>query len=152
MGTAEPVRAVVGAPAFDPTGLVELHPHADPETWLLENPGWLSGGAYRWFRDELAKGPRTRVAERAGAAGSGWVRRRRLGPALAGAMAPEWNPRARAGWFGVTPAHGRAHLVRSLLEGNALALRDVLEAIAGAGYRPREVVCVGGGARARLNL
>ena len=53
LGTAEPVCAVVGAPAHDPTGVVELHPHADPETWLLENPGWLSGGAYRWFRDEL---------------------------------------------------------------------------------------------------
>ena len=53
MGTAEPVCAVVGEPAHDPTGLVELHPHADPDTWLLENPGWLSGGAYRWFRDEL---------------------------------------------------------------------------------------------------
>ena len=45
LGTAEPVCAVVGEPAFDPTGVVELHPHADPETWLLENPGWLSGGA-----------------------------------------------------------------------------------------------------------
>ena len=53
LGTAEPVCAVVGEPAHDPTGVVELHPHADPDTWLLENPGWLSGGAYRWFRDEL---------------------------------------------------------------------------------------------------
>ena len=46
---------MVGEPAHDPTGVVELHPHADPETWLLENPGWLSGGAYRWFRDELGE-------------------------------------------------------------------------------------------------
>ena len=53
LGTAEPVCAVVASPAHDPTGVVELHPHADPDTWLLENPGWLSGGAYRWFRDEL---------------------------------------------------------------------------------------------------
>ncbi len=160
MGTAEPVCAVVAAPAHDPTGLVELHPHADPQTWLLENPGWLSGGAYRWFRDELG-GPEAAqakesgadvyellnaLAERAppGAGGVSWV------PALAGAMAPEWNARARAGWFGVTAAHGRAHLARALLEGNALALRDVIEAIAGAGHAPSEVVCVGGGAKGRL--
>jgi sugar (pentulose or hexulose) kinase len=51
-------------------------------------------------------------------------------------MAPEWNARARAGWFGMTAAHGRAHLARALLEGNALALRDVIEAIAGAGHAP----------------
>ena len=160
MGTAEPVCAVVAEPAHDPTGLVELHPHADPESWLLENPGWLSGGAYRWFRDELG-GPEAAaaaesgadvyellnaLAERAapGAGGVSWV------PALAGAMAPEWNSRARAGWLGMTAAHGRAHLARALLEGNALALRDVIEAIRGAGHPPSEIVCVGGGAKGRL--
>jgi xylulokinase len=160
MGTAEPVCAVVAAPAHDPSGLVELHPSADPDTWLLENPGWLSGGAYRWFRDELG-GPETaraaadgldvyellnELAQCAppGADGVTWV------PALAGAMAPEWNANARAGWFGVTAAHHRAHLARALLEGNALALRDVIDAIAAAGHPPREIVCVGGGAKGRL--
>jgi xylulokinase len=160
MGTAEPVCAVVAEPAHDPTGLVELHPHADAETWLLENPGWLSGGAYRWFRDELGTPETERAAHDGadvyellnalaegappGAGGVCWI------PALAGAMAPEWNARARAGWFGVTAAHGRAHLARALLEGNALALRDVIDAIAAAGHAPREVVCVGGGAKGRL--
>jgi xylulokinase len=162
MGTAEPVCAVVGEPADDPTGVVELHPHADPDTWLLENPGWLSGGAYRWFRDELGGPEAARAAATgadvyellnelaedapAGADGVSWV------PALAGAMAPEWNAAARAGWFGMTAAHGRAHLARALLEGNALALRDVIEAIAGAGHAPSELVCVGGGAKGRLLL
>jgi len=160
MGTAEPVCAVVAEPAHDPTGLVELHPHADPDTWLLENPGWLSGGAYRWFRDELG-GPEAATAAESGAdvyellnalaecappgaGGVSWV------PALAGAMAPEWNSHARAAWFGMTAAHGRAHLARALLEGNALALRDVIEAIAAAGHAPSQVVCVGGGAKGRL--
>ena len=67
-------------------------------------------------------------------------------------MAPEWNADARAGWFGLTASHGRAHLARALLEGNAHALRDVIEAIAGAGHAPTEVVCVGGGAHGRLLL
>ena len=163
LGTAEPVCAVVATPAHDPTGVTELHPHADPDTWLLENPGWLSGGAYRWFRDEFGAPESARAAETgadvydllnalaeqapAGADGVLWV------PALAGAMAPEWNPRARAIWFGLTAAHGRSHLARALVEGNALALRDVIEAIAGTGAdAPREVVCVGGGARGRLLL
>ena len=70
LGTAEPVCAVVGEPAHDESGVVELHPHADPETWLLENPGWLSGGAYRWFRDELGRA-------RDGARGAGRLRRLR---------------------------------------------------------------------------
>jgi xylulokinase len=160
MGTAEPVCAVVAEPALDPTGVVELHPSADRDTWLLENPGWLSGGAYRWFRDELGGPESARAAADGldvyellnelaqcappGADGVTWV------PALAGAMAPEWNANARAGWFGITAAHHRAHLARALLEGNALALRDVIEAIAAAGHPPREIVCVGGGAKGRL--
>jgi xylulokinase len=160
MGTAEPVCAVTTGPALDPDGVTELHPHADPDGWLLENPGWLSGGAYRWFRDELGSVEAARAAATggdvyellndlaagapAGADGVLWV------PALAGATAPEWNADARAGWFGLTAAHGRAHLARALLEGNAFALRDVLEAIRAAGQEPAELVCVAGGARGDL--
>lgn len=160
MGTAEPVCAVAPAPALDPEGVTELHPHADPGAWLLENPGWLSGGAYRWFRDELGSVEAARAAATgadvyellndlaagvpAGADGILWV------PALAGAMAPEWNADARAGWFGLTAAHGRAHMARALLEGNAYALRDVLEAMGAAGLEPTELVCVAGGAKGDL--
>ena len=160
MGTAEPVCAVVPEPVLDPVGITELHPHAIPGGWLLENPGWLSGGAYRWFRDQLGSVEAARAAATGadvyellnalasdvppGAEGVLWV------PALAGAMTPEWNASARAGWFGLTAAHGRAHLARALLEGNAFALRDVLEAIRGTGNAPVEIVCVAGGARGDL--
>jgi xylulokinase len=162
MGTAEPVCAVTDVPLHDPSGVVELHPHADPESWLLENPGWLSGGAYRWFRDHLGDGE-VEHAERSGkdvyellnavagesppgADGLIWL------PALAGAMTPEWNARARAAWFGLTPAHGRSHMLRALLEGNALALRDVLGAIRDTGREIHELVCVAGGAKGELVL
>jgi xylulokinase len=160
MGTAEPVCAVSPTPALDAEGVTELHPHAAPGIWLLENPGWLSGGAYRWFRDELGSVEAARAAATgadvyellnglaadapAGADGVLWI------PALAGATAPEWNADARAGWFGLTAAHGRSHLARALLEGNAFALRDVLEAIRSAGLAPTELVCVAGGARGDL--
>lgn len=162
MGTAEPVCAVVAEPSLGGSGLVELHPHAAPDRWLLENPGWLSGGAYRWFRDELGGPEIARAAATGadvyellnslaraappGADGVSWV------PALSGAMTPEWNANARAGWFGLTAAHGRAHMARALLEGNALALRDVVETIAAAGHRLTGLVCVGGGARGDLLL
>src|SRR5262249_10459842 len=127
INTTEPVCTVVSAPAFNASGVVELHPHADPDTWLLENPDWLPGRAYRWCRDELGSESASykslnalALQTPAGSDGVVWV------PTLAGAMAPEWNPRARAGWYGVTTTHGRPHLVRSLLKRNALALRDVL--------------------------
>src|SRR4029453_11493653 len=47
VGTAEPVCAASAEPREDPTMLVECHPHADPDAWLLENPGFVSGGNLR---------------------------------------------------------------------------------------------------------
>jgi xylulokinase len=156
------VCVVVTEPALDPGGVTEPHPHATPGGWLLENPGWLSGGAYRWFADELGAVERSRAAATGsdvyellnemaagvppGADGVVWI------PALAGALAPEWNPDARAAWFGLTAAHGRSHLARALLEGNAFALRDVVSAMSSTGLEPTELVCVGGGARGDLLL
>jgi xylulokinase len=37
-----------------------------------------------------------------------------------------------------------------MLEGNAFALKDVIDAMRSAGLEPSELVCVGGGARADL--
>ena len=159
MGTAEPVCAVTSEPTLDRECVTELHPHASPGDWLLENPGWLSGGAYRWFRDEFGSGEHppgefdayellndAAAGVPAGAEGVIWV------PALAGAMAPEWNADARAAWFGLTASHGRGHVIRAMIEGNAFALKDVLDSMSMAGLDATELVCVGGGAKADLLL
>ena len=53
VGTAEPVCAASEEPREDPTMLVECHPHADPDAWLLENPGFVSGGNLRWWQDQI---------------------------------------------------------------------------------------------------
>ena len=75
VGTAEPVCAASSEPRADPTRLVECHPHADPEAWLLENPGFVSGGNLRWWRDGFAAPERE--AEAGGEGG-------RVRPAVAG--------------------------------------------------------------------
>jgi hypothetical protein len=48
-GTAEPVTTVAAAPVRDPLGLVETHGHAVPGAWLIENPGFVSGGSTLWL-------------------------------------------------------------------------------------------------------
>jgi xylulokinase len=160
VGTAEPVCAASAEPREDPTMLVECHPHADPDVWLLENPGFVSGGNLRWWRDQFA--PEERHAE---ARGNGDAYDLVTGPAAAlppgaeglvylpcmqGAMAPEWNGAARGVFYGLTLAHTRAHLTRALLEGSAYALRDILEAMRDAGLEVRRLTIVGGGAKGAL--
>jgi xylulokinase len=160
VGTAEPVCAASAEPRDDPTMLVECHPHADPSVWLLENPGFVSGGNLRWWRDHFA--PLERAAEAGGgtdaydalcqdAAGvpsgaEGLV----FLPCMQGAMAPEWNGAARGTFFGLTLAHTRAHMTRALLEGSAFALRDILEAMVHAGLAVQRLTIVGGGAKGEL--
>ncbi|HWJ30871.1 MAG TPA: FGGY family carbohydrate kinase [Gaiellaceae bacterium] len=149
LGTAEPVCAVTAAPLLDPTRVTECHPHAASRRWLLENPGWASGASYRWFRDELGGSDYDELNELAatvppGSDGVVFV------PWMGGAMAPTWDADARGGWYGLTPAHHRAHLCRSLLEGSAYALRDVIDAIRGSGLEVERIVCVAGGARSSL--
>ena len=146
LGTAEPVCAVTAEPLFDETRVAECHPHAAPGRWLLENPGWASGASYRWFRDELGGSDYEELNALAAtvAPGSDGVV---FVPWMGGAMAPAWDADARGGWYGLTPAHHRAHLCRSLLEGSAYALRDVIEAIRAAGLETERIVCVAGGSR-----
>jgi xylulokinase len=160
VGTAEPVCAASARPREDPTMLVECHPHADPDAWLLENPGFVSGGSLRWWRDQF--GPLERDAEARGegdaydlltsaAAGvppgaDGLV----CLPCMQGAMAPEWNGAARGVFYGLTLAHTKAHMTRALLEGSAYALRDILEAMRNAGLEVRRLTIVGGGAKGAL--
>jgi len=160
VGTAEPVCAASDEPREDPTMLVECHPHADPDAWLLENPGFVSGGNLRWWRDQFAPIERgaeaeglgdaydllSREAERIPPGAEGLV----FLPAMQGAMAPEWNGAARGVFYGLTLAHSRAHMTRAVLEGSAFGLRDILEAMTAAGLDVRRLTIVGGGAKGPL--
>jgi xylulokinase len=160
VGTAEPVCAASAEPREDPTMLVECHPHADPDAWLLENPGFVSGGNLRWWRDQFALEERRNEEQGLGdaydqlsdeaskvPAGSDGVI---FLPAMQGAMAPEWNGAARGVFYGLTLAHTRDHMTRAILEGSAFALRDILEAMTASGLGVRRLTIVGGGAKGPL--
>ncbi|HJQ14189.1 MAG TPA: FGGY family carbohydrate kinase [Anaerolineales bacterium] len=150
VGTAEPVCAASRVLIFDSSHLLETHCHADPELWLLENPGFVSGGNYRWWRDQFAEGQTySTMDEEAspippGAEGLTFL------PSLMGALAPTWNESARGTFSGFTLAHTRAHFVRALLEGSAFAVRDITTQMQASGLDLRELRVVGGGAKSRL--
>ena len=159
-GTAEPVCASSDAPLFDESGLVETHCHADPSLWLLENPGFVSGANYRWFRDQFSIEEIQR-AEREGQdayalldVGASGVRPGSEGlimlPCLMGAMAPTWNALARGTFMGFTLAHGREHFSRAILEASAYAVRDITDRMLGMGLTLNQIRVVGGGAKSPL--
>lgn len=64
-----------------------------------------------------------------------------------GIIAPVVDASARAGFFGLTPRHTRADMLRAVYEGVAFAMRDLIEAMDAA---PARLLLTGGGARSDL--
>ncbi|HZQ05609.1 MAG TPA: FGGY family carbohydrate kinase [Anaerolineae bacterium] len=160
IGTAEPVCAASDHLAFDETHLIETHCHADEHQWLLENPGFVSGGNLRWYRDQFGAAEQHAAQERGvnayqildegasqippGSAGLIFL------PCSMGAMTPTWNDTARGTFMGFTLAHTRAHFARAILEGSAYAVRDITDRFQALGIPLRELRVMGGGARSKL--
>ena len=144
-GTAEPICVAADEPVFDETGLVETHAHAHPRLWLVENPGFVSGGSVRWYSDNIARvgyDEMTREAEEVPPGSEGLV----FLPCLSGAMTPTWNGNARGVFHGLSMRHGLAHMTRAVFEGCAFGFRDIVDRFAGMGIGGEEVRVVGGGA------
>ena len=145
-GTAEPVAAASTSPLVPDDASLETHPHALPDRWLLENPGFVSGGSTRWLAETVLGVPEEQLfalAADAPAGCDGLV----FIPALGGAVTPRWNDRARGTFHGLRLGHDRRHLARAVLEGCAFALRDIVEALDGLGVAGDRLRVVGGGAR-----
>jgi xylulokinase len=149
-GTAEPVCAANPELVFDATHLVETHCHADSDLWLLENPGFVSGGNYRWLRDQFANGETYAMLDSEAARTPPGAEGLTFLPSLMGALTPTWNEAARGTFAGFTLAHTRGHFIRSLLEGSAYAVRDIITQMQAAGIELHELRVVGGGAKGRL--
>ncbi len=150
IGTAEVVGGLAASAILDSAAEPMVETHLYPSGgYLVENPGWLSGGAVRWaiqllgLADDAALDALAATAP-PGAGGVTFV------PALAGAMTPVWRPHARATFHGLTAAHDRAHLARAVLEGLAFAARDVVERLAELGLATDHVLLLGGGSRSAL--
>jgi xylulokinase len=142
------VGAVHGEAAIDRAALVETHGYAAGR-FFIENPGWLSGGALAWFIQTLrlsGVAELDALAAEAPAGAEGVI----FLPAFSGAMAPEWIAEARGCFYGLSAAHGPSHMARSVLEGCAFAMRDVVERLAALGVDTTELLLLGGGAKSRI--
>jgi len=148
-GTAEPVACASTRPVIDPTGLVETHAHADERVWLVENPGFVSGGSVRWYLDLTGQQEGSLDAAATVPPGSDGIT---FLPALSGSTTPRWNEHARGVFSGLSLNHGKSHLARALLEGCTFALRDLVDRLAALGLGGPELRVVGGGARSDLWL
>jgi len=148
LGTAEVISALAKESVIDHQGLVETHLYPTGH-YHLGNPGWLSGGAVRWFMSAFSVQSAAEVSGLAASVAPGSDGLLFL-PALTGAMAPEWIAAARGAYYGITPTHTKAHFARALLEGCAYAMRDVIDRLTALDVDTSVLRIVGGGAESAV--
>ena len=144
-GTAEPVTVASSSVVFDHERLVETHAHAIDDAYLVENPGFVSGGSTLWFARNVLKVSQStffELADEAPAGADGVL----FLPALSGAMTPTWNGGMRGVFAGLAMPHTSSTMARAVLEGCAYALRDVTDRFESLGLGHHEIRVVGGGA------
>lgn len=72
-------------------------------------------------------------------------------PYLTGVLTPYWDSHARGVLFGLSPAHGKAHVYRALLEGLAMEQRlSTTAAEQASGTQTQQFRVMGGGSRSNL--
>lgn len=113
--------------------------------YALEGSAFIAGAAVQWLRDGLGFFSSSAEVEALAASvpDSGGVV---FVPALAGLGAPHWRPEARGLLAGLTRGSTRAHVARAVLEGVALQVTDILDAMASDAGRPLAELRVDGGA------
>jgi len=114
-------------------------------TYALEGSAFVAGAAVQWLRDQLgffesAAEIEALAASVPDAGGVVFV------PALVGLGAPHWRPEARGILCGLTRGTNRAHIARAALEGIAMQVADILEAMVGDLGAPLAELRVDGGA------
>jgi glycerol kinase len=99
-----------------------------PIAYALEGAVLVAGAALQWLRDGLgviADAKESEAIARSVESSDGVV----FVPALTGLGSPHWNADARGLVSGLTRGTTRAHLVRATLEGIALQVADVVDAV-----------------------
>jgi xylulokinase len=154
IGTSGVVFAATDRPALDPHGRLHTFCHAIPGVWHVMGVTQAAGLSLRWFRDQFgAKNgsgdPYDSLAQEAATVAPGcegllWT------PYLMGERTPHLDPNARAALVGLTASHGRSHIIRAILEGVAMSLKDTFSIFDEMRVPVTGIRLGGGGARSRV--
>ncbi|MEQ8838629.1 MAG: xylulokinase, partial [Lacipirellulaceae bacterium] len=141
-------------PQYDPAGRLHTFCHAVRGKWHMMGVTLTAGGALSWFQEALCRGlgkngkavSFDQLVDEAKATPEGAEGLQFL-PYLAGERTPHLDANARGALVGLTLAHGRGHIVRSILEGVTFALRDSLAIMQDLDVPVKEIRGSGGGSK-----
>src|SRR5256885_1435142 len=146
------VLAPTAEPRVDPGLRAHTFCHVAPGVWYVMGVVLSAGGAFAWYRDQLARELAdtdqrdARLVDEAasvppGAEGVTFL------PYLQGERTPHRDASLRAAFVGLSLAHSRAHLTRAVLEGVCFAMRDCVAILQELDMTPKHLLLTGGGAK-----
>jgi xylulokinase len=149
LGTAGIVAGGSNFCPDNPGGRVQVSCGNAPGRWHVMGVSLSAGGAFQWARDALSPlagdgrlsfGQLIELARQSPPGAKGLL----FLPYLLGERSPHVAPEATATWVGLTPMHDAADLVRSVIEGVLLNLREILAVCKEAGLDATRIVASGG--------
>jgi xylulokinase len=154
LGTSGWVASTTENVLGDPeTGIFNLR-HPDPERIIQVGPMLLAAGNVQWAVEQIGdfadadqaytQFNKLAAEARPGAGGVLYL------PYLVGERSPFKAPAARGGFLGLSRTTTRADLARAVLEGVALAMRTIQEAISGPALGLQSLTLTGGGAKSAV--
>lgn len=147
LGSSSWIQTVTDAPLLDPLQRTMTFDHVIPGKYVPTATMQAGGAALTWavdlFSDPSEEGRYTRLIREAGSSGPASEGLYFL-PHLLGERSPYWNPDAAGAFVGLEMQHGRAQIIRAVLEGVAFNLATCLGAFAGSSLT--RIDAIGGGA------
>jgi xylulokinase len=159
LGSSSWISTTSAAPVFDPGMRTFTWAHAVPGLFHPTGTTQTAAASYAWLKREVCTSE-TAAAEAAGLSPYELMNRAAEAsspgagglvylPYLQGERAPRWDTHAKGAFIGLTMRHGRAEIIRSVLEGVSMNLAIIFDIFRAQGPI-HELVVIGGGAKGAL--
>lgn len=145
VGTAAVPLCYASRPVRDSRMRVMTCAHALPRKWNVEGLQNAAGACLDWLAGITNRGKRLPAtlytkAEKAGPGAHGVM----FLPYLAGASAPHWDPHSSGVFLGLNLSHGKADLLRAVMEGVSFQTREIVDIFTSLNMPVREIRLTGG--------
>ncbi|MCZ4301902.1 xylulokinase [Microbacterium oxydans] len=154
LGTSSWISFAADAPLHDPAMRTFTFDNVVPGSFVPTATMQAGGASVQWISEALSPDPAHPETGRLTAEASADIDTDDLYflPYLLGERSPMWDPDARGAFVGLARHHGRAHLVRAVLEGTAFNLLSCIQAFRESGAVIDRIDAVGGGAQSDVYL
>jgi len=160
LGSSSWIAVSSGLPLLDDRTRPYVFTHVVPGMFMSAMAIFSSGSSFRWLRDQLCQSMvseaekkdidpyelMTREAEISPVGSNAII----FNPSLAGGSSLDDSPNIRGAFMGLDLGHTRSDIIRSVMEGVAIGLRQVLDELKSLTSIAGEMTVVGGSSRSQL--